>query len=58
MIKFFRNIRRRLLSASPKGVSMRAGKFSKYIFFAIGEIVLVVIGILIAIQLNEWGDDR
>jgi len=48
MIKFFRKIRQKLLSEN---------KFSKYLIYAIGEIVLVVIGILIAIQLNEWRND-
>jgi len=43
MIKFFRKIRQRLLSES---------KFSKYLLYAIGEIVLVVIGILIALEIN------
>ncbi|MBO0329831.1 DUF6090 family protein [[Muricauda] lutisoli] len=44
MIKFFRRIRQRLLSEN---------KFSKYLLYAIGEIVLVVIGILIALQINN-----
>ena len=44
MIKFFRHIRRRLLTEN---------KFSKYLIYAIGEIVLVVIGILIALQINN-----
>ena len=44
MIKFFRKIRQRLLSEN---------KFSKYLLYAIGEIVLVVIGILIALQINN-----
>ncbi len=56
MIKFFRKIRQKLLtensSASP------AGKFSRYLFYAIGEIILVVIGILIALQVNNWNNDR
>ena len=43
MIKFFRHIRQKLLSEN---------KFSKYLVYAIGEIVLVVIGILIALQIN------
>ena len=43
MIKFFRKIRQKLLSEN---------KFSKYLIYAIGEIILVVIGILIALQLN------
>ncbi|PTM11591.1 MAG: hypothetical protein DA407_01190 [Bacteroidetes bacterium] len=45
MIKFFRQIRYNL---------METGKTGKYFKYAIGEIILVVIGILIAIQLNEW----
>ena len=49
MIKFFRKIRQRLLIDS---------KFSKYLLYAIGEIVLVVIGILIALQINNWNEDR
>ena len=47
MIKFFRKIRQNLLSED------RTGKYLKY---AIGEIVLVVIGILIALQLNNYND--
>ncbi|MBT8276824.1 MAG: hypothetical protein KJO39_11810 [Bacteroidia bacterium] len=49
MIKFFRRIRQRLLSEN---------KFSKYFLYAIGEIILVVIGILIALQINNWNEDR
>lgn len=49
MIKFFRRIRQRLLSEN---------KFSKYLLYAIGEIVLVVIGILIALQINNWNEGR
>ncbi len=49
MIKFFTRIRQRLLSE---------GKLSKYSLYAIGEIVLIVIGILIALQINNWNEDR
>ncbi len=49
MIKFFRQIRQRLLMEN---------KTSKYFKYAIGEIVLVVIGILIALQINSWNQDR
>ena len=49
MIKFFRKIRERLLSEN---------KFSKYLIYAIGEIILVVIGILIALQINNWNEKR
>ena len=48
MIKFFRKIRQNLLMENKTG---------KYFKYAIGEIVLVVIGILIAIQLNDWRND-
>ncbi len=47
MIKFFRKIRRNLLSD---------GKTGKYLKYAIGEIILVVIGILIALQINNWNN--
>ena len=48
MIKFFRTLRKRLLSEN---------RFSKYLLYAVGEIVLVVIGILIALQINIWNDE-
>jgi len=49
MIKFFRNIRKNLLNE---------GKTSKYLKYAIGEIILVMIGILLALQVNNWNDER
>ncbi|GAA4268159.1 DUF6090 family protein [Hyunsoonleella aestuarii] len=49
MIKFFRNIRKKLLAE---------GNTSKYLKYAIGEIILVVIGILIALQINNWNEGR
>ena len=49
MIKFFRKIRQKLLNEN---------KFSKYLIYAIGEIILVVIGILIALQINNRNEDR
>tara|TARA_R110000744_G_C19341610_1_gene559505 strand:+ start:1282 stop:1512 length:231 start_codon:yes stop_codon:yes gene_type:complete len=49
MIKFFRHIRQKILTEN---------KFSKYLLYAIGEIVLVVIGILIALFINSWDQDR
>jgi len=49
MIKFFRKIRQNLLSE---------GKTGKYLKYAIGEIVLVVIGILIALSINNWNENR
>src|SRR5210317_722914 len=56
MIRFFRKIRQRLLNEyRPAG---KTGRFSKYLIYAIGEIILVVIGILIALQINTWNDKR
>ena len=49
MIKFFRHIRKSLLMDN---------KMAKYFKYAVGEIVLVVIGILIALQINNWNQDR
>ncbi len=49
MIKFFRTIRKRLLTE---------GKTVNYLKYAIGEIVLVVIGILIALQINNWNEEQ
>lgn len=49
MIKFFRKIRQRLLSEN---------KFRRYLIYAIGEIVLIVIGILIALQISNWNQNR
>ena len=49
MIKFFRNIRQRLLSEN---------RVDKYLIYALGEIVLVIVGILIALQINDWNDHR
>ena len=47
MIKFFSQIRQNLLSE---------GKTKNYLKYAIGEIVLVVIGILIALGINNWNE--
>jgi len=48
MVNLFRTIRRRLLAS---------GKVRSYALYAIGEILLVVIGILIALQVNNWNED-
>ena len=56
MLKFFRKIRQDLLSTGKTGKpSLPAGRYLKY---AIGEIVLVVIGILIALQINNWNEEK
>jgi hypothetical protein len=37
---------------------METGKTSKYLKYAIGEIILVMIGILLALQVNNWNENR
>jgi hypothetical protein len=49
MIKFFRKIRQKTLTES---------KFGKYLLYAIGEIILVVIGILIALSINNGNQEK
>ncbi|MFT6995452.1 MAG: hypothetical protein ACJA1P_002197 [Maribacter sp.] len=49
MIKFFRKIRQKMLTEN---------KFSKYLIYAVGEIVLVVVGILIALSINNWNEKQ
>jgi hypothetical protein len=49
MLKFFRTIRKKLIGQD---------NVRKYLLYAIGEILLVVIGILIALQINTWNEDQ
>ena len=49
MIKFFRKIRQRLLGEN---------RFNKYLIYAVGEIILVMIGILLALQVSNWNEIR
>jgi hypothetical protein len=49
MIHFFGNIRKQLFAKN---------RFTNYFLYALGEIFLVVIGILIAVQINSWNESR
>lgn len=49
MIKFFRRIRLKLIDE---------GNLKRYLIYAVGEILLVMIGILLALQVNNWNEER
>ena len=49
MLRFFRQIRQKLIMTDNT---------RKYIYYALGEILLVMIGILLALQINNWNEDR
>ncbi len=49
MLRFFRQIRKSLLAS---------GNARKYLLYALGEILLVVLGILIALQIDTWNENR
>lgn len=56
MIKFFRQLRKSLFKEGK--TTQSAFSSGRYLKYAIGEIVLVVIGILIALQINNWNETR
>lgn len=49
MLKFFRHIRKRLIEQD---------KVRNYIWYSLGEVLLVMIGILLALQVNNWNEER
>ena len=49
MLYLFRQIRRK---------AMNENKLSTYLLYAVGEIILVVVGILIAVQIDDWNEDK
>ncbi|MCO5726033.1 DUF6090 family protein [Robiginitalea marina] len=49
MLRFFRSLRQKLLAES---------RVSRYFAYAVGEIVLVMVGILLALQVNNWNEER
>ena len=49
MLRFFRHIRKKILFSD---------NIRKYVLYALGEIFLVMIGILLALQVNNWNENR
>ena len=62
MLRFFRHIRQKFFLRRPAegdyAGQVLEGRVSKYIGYALGEIVLVIAGILIALQINTWNQNR
>jgi len=58
VIKFFRKIRYDSMGNQTSTKATAGAKTGKYLKYAIGEIILVVIGILIALSINNWNENR
>lgn len=63
MLKLFRNIRYNLMAQNKPSKTASASSLSgrqagRYLKYAVGEIILVVIGILIALSINNWNETR
>lgn len=56
MLRFFRNLRKSIIETVTNHNSFSISR--KYLLYAIGEIVLVMIGILLALQVNNWNELR
>ena len=55
MIKLFRRIRRKLVGEG--NLPVRQADLKRYLIYAIGEVLLVMIGILLALQVNNWNNE-
>jgi len=58
MIRFFRKLRQRLFKGNPPDQASWAGNYSKYLLYAVGEIVLIVLGILIAFYVDNLNTQK
>ena len=58
MLRVFRQFRQKALVENPSDQPRRAGRIRNYLLYSVGEILLVVIGILGALQVDNWNEDR
>ena len=60
MLRLFRHIRQRLFLRRPEGYEghVLSGQVPRYFGYAVGEVVLIVVGILIALQISQWNQTR
>ena len=56
----FRSIRHKLLLRRPEGYEghVISGKLLRYLSYAVGEVILIIVGILIALKINDWNENR
>ena len=58
MLKYFRKNRRKFIANDGSTGRTQSNRVSKYLLYAIGEIALVMIGILLALQVNNWNEKK
>ena len=58
MLRIFRQIRYRLMNKNPSDNSSRSSLYTRYLFYVIGEVIIVIIGILLALQVDNWNKQR
>ena len=58
MFSIFRKVQKHNTEGDPHGQDGRAGRFGRYLLYAIGEVLLVMVGILLALQVDNWNEER
>ena len=58
MFSIFRKVQKHNTEGDPHRQDGRAGRFGRYLLYAIGEVLLVMVGILLALQVDNWNEER